>query len=800
MCIFVIMNNTTRIIVIGLSVAVLLLVLFARPGGEPDAIGEKELDIKLELPVLSDTDYDWIAGRIFQNETAGQVKYLTYWGEGEDFPSFGIGHFIWFPAGVDAPFDETFPDMVSFVRQRSAAGSPMPVWLQDLSPFDAPWTSKRQFDEAWPSAEMAGLREWLEATGSLQARYIVAAFEERWRGLDLPPEQKQRLTGLLQQLTETAGGLFAVIDYYNFKGLGNNPRERYQEEGWGLVQVLESMQKTHIIESGLVERFRDSAAGRLRLRVELSPSDRIEERWLEGWLARLDGYVEYEAPTDESAATAYRVKPYIQNPRRDAVTLIWFSHDNQAGQVKVSEAGVDDQDQARLFESVPERADALAFNAQETCKTDNCVLPELPFKHELNLSGFEAGLTYRYEVTQNGDLAEGSFKTLAGDDSPLRFIVYADSETEPESTGKQVSWPGIDTTSRKRKYLIDQTTGYAQNLKVIQQRQPAFIAIAGDLVQSGGEQRDWDEFWLHNSELAASTFIMPALGNHDYFGGPGKMGKYATTDSERAVSKYKTYFDLPSNGAVNEAHAERYYALEYGVVTLIVIDGTDGQPHRSETDTNWALLGEGEGGVAPDWHPGTEQHRWLLTALRQAQENSRFTFVMFHGAPWTSGVHGLPPGNGNGEDILSGLPLRVLTPLFIKYGVDAVFNGHDEMYEHSVVSGFEITVAGDKREHDTHFYDVGIAGDGLRGPVKGANNPHRVFLAHTDAPEVYGADGVLKDGGKHYGHLEVNVEKNADGQWQARLDPVYIFPLVNKDGVVTGFERRLYDDSSTLME
>jgi len=282
-------TGVSKIVVIGL--AVLLLVLFARQGGGPDAIGDKEPDMKLELPVLSNADYDWIAARIFQNETAGQVRYLTYWGEGENFPSFGIGHFIWFPAGFDAPFDETFPDMVSFVQQRSGTDSPLPVWLHELKPFAAPWTSKQQFDLDWPSAKMAHLRQWLEATGSLQARYIVAAFEQRWQSLELPQEQKQQLTGLLQQLTQTAGGLFAVIDYYNFKGLGNNTRERYQGQGWGLVQVLESMRQAHG-EPDLVELFRDSAAGRLRLRVELSPPERIEERWLEGWLARLDGYVE----------------------------------------------------------------------------------------------------------------------------------------------------------------------------------------------------------------------------------------------------------------------------------------------------------------------------------------------------------------------------------------------------------------------------------------------------------------------------------------------------------------------------
>jgi len=93
----------------------------------------------------------------------------------------------------------------------------------------------------------------------------------------------------------------------------------------------------------------------------------------------------------------------------------------------------------------------------------------------------------------------------------------------------------------------------------------------------------------------------------------------------------------------------------------------------------------------------------------------------------------------------------------------------------------------------------GIGGDGVRGPVDGVNNPQRSFLAHSDDPEIYGQEGVLLDGGKHYGHLEVNIEQGADGRWKAQLDAVYIFPLMAADGRVLGFERRLYDDSHTLI-
>ena len=61
------------------------------------------------------TGSDHVSTRTKHSERA---EYLTHWNEGEDFPSLGIGHFIWFPEGVDAPFDEQFPALISYLRQQ----------------------------------------------------------------------------------------------------------------------------------------------------------------------------------------------------------------------------------------------------------------------------------------------------------------------------------------------------------------------------------------------------------------------------------------------------------------------------------------------------------------------------------------------------------------------------------------------------------------------------------------------------------------------------------------------------------
>ncbi len=490
------------------------------------------------------------------------------------------------------------------------------------------------------------------------------------------------------------------------------------------------------------------------------------------------------------AQAEFRLAPYVQNPTATGATLTWLSETGQAGEVSVLD---DEGTPLHTWRSRAVSAVALDYHPSEPLAERKAV----PFMHEVRLAGLEPGRHYRYRVRQGAAEAAGGFSTRPETPRPLRFIVFGDSETEPESVGKHAHWPEPGKTVSDRVYPVDQERAYRENLAVIGARDPDFVAIAGDLVESGGEQRDWDEFWRLTGPLATDTPVFPALGNHEYYAGPGEKGRYTEFAAERAVAKYRTYFDLPANGM--GPHHERYYRVDWGPVTLVSLDLGNAPPHRGETDGNWYLRGAGEGGFAPDWQPGSAQYRWLEATLREARRSSAFTFVLFHYCPYSTGPHGRPPGDGIGQDPLSGVPLRALTPLFQRYGVDVLLTGHDEMYEHSVVPGAEIHPDGSETEHVLHVLDVGVGGDGLRGPYPGVENPYRVFLAHEDAPEVRDPRGRLVDGGKHYGHLEVNVTQRADGRWQAQLDMVYLFPLTGEDGGVEGFERRLYDDTTILV-
>ncbi len=721
----------------------------------------------LTMPALGAADYYWIAARIYRNETGGKLEYLTHWNEGEDFPSMGIGHFIWFPEGIDAPFDESFPRMFEYVRDAADECAPVPEWLGGDAVPDAPWPDKASFDAAYDAERLASLRTWLAKTAPEQSRYIVASFASRWNALEI--DDKQRLTDILQRLLGTPRGLFAVIDYFNFKGLGTNPRERYAEEGWGLIQVLTDVATMEPVDDdGLVGQFSEAAANRLALRVANSPPERNEARWLPGWHQRVGAYADAAARPAVSEPSAFRVRPYVAAVTGTHATITWFSETGSAGSVRAP-------DGAELT-SEPSRACELAYHLAEFGDLDGG--GPVPWKHTVTIDNLEVGSEYRVAIRQDDDRAAVLVRTPQPDRA--HFVVYADVETEPESTGARVAWPSPDDPDRR--YPVDQTTGYAANLAAIAARQPGFIAIAGDLVESGGEQRDWDEFWRHNGPVAATTLIVPALGNHDYYGGPRDLGGYGAAGVSRALARYRAYFDR-----------EPYYVYEHGPVALVVIDTNNGLPERSPHDTNWYL-----DGMAPPWQPGSPQYAWLEETLAKAQREKAFTFVMFHAAPYTSGIHGRPPGLDDTQNFSSGLPVRELTPLFLEYGVDAVFNGHDEMYEHSVVAGSEARPGGAEIPHAVHFFTVGIAGDGLRGPDPLADNPQRVFLADTDAPERWSDDGILLEGGRHYGFLDVQVEPRDEGGWRARFEPAYQFPVMNAGGDVQRFETRVYDDTLVL--
>ncbi|HXH64204.1 MAG TPA: hypothetical protein VNH42_01705, partial [Mariprofundaceae bacterium] len=97
------------------------------------------------LPPLPAAERQAIAERIYINECAADPHNLVTWNDGEPFPSLGIGHFIWYPAGYRGPFEESFPALVRFMRVRQVQ---LPPWLATNPGQPAPWADRKAFEAA----------------------------------------------------------------------------------------------------------------------------------------------------------------------------------------------------------------------------------------------------------------------------------------------------------------------------------------------------------------------------------------------------------------------------------------------------------------------------------------------------------------------------------------------------------------------------------------------------------------------------------------------------------------------------
>ena len=235
---------------------------------------------------ISDADALRIGKRIWQNESNGTLAGLTAWNAGENFASLGIGHFIWYPRDVHGPFEESFPKLLAFARERHVA---TPAWLNQSSA--CPWNSRAEFSSAQNSTQMRELRQFLSRTIDLQAQFMVARLQQSLAKMldEAAPADRANVERQFARVASTPHGCYALVDYVNFKGEGVLHTERYRGEGWGLLQVLQQMHGSEN-GTGAAREFSNSAAAMLRRRVQNSPAERHEARWLPGWLNRVHSY------------------------------------------------------------------------------------------------------------------------------------------------------------------------------------------------------------------------------------------------------------------------------------------------------------------------------------------------------------------------------------------------------------------------------------------------------------------------------------------------------------------------------
>jgi hypothetical protein len=234
-----------------------------------------------------------VGQKIWLNETNGDRDAITSWNANEEFPSLGVGHFIWFPAGKTARFEEDFPPMLEFLR---AQGAHLPSWLDTTPISPCPWVNRADFLKKFNSPETRQLRQFLLDTFAGQTQFLVARAQGAMdKILENTPDiaERERVITQFSRVARASQDLYPLIDYIDFKGEGINPAETVVDkqtgnrQGWGLKQVLLRMNGTTGDQKAVLAEFADAAHFVLQQRVRNNPADRISET---GWLRRVETY------------------------------------------------------------------------------------------------------------------------------------------------------------------------------------------------------------------------------------------------------------------------------------------------------------------------------------------------------------------------------------------------------------------------------------------------------------------------------------------------------------------------------
>ena len=237
---------------------------------------------------ISKSELNAIGEKIFKNEAAGKKENLVYWNEGENFPSLGIGHFIWYKQGEPGIFEESFPQLVEFLKSKNVK---LPKIMAENK--YSPWKDRQELInlKTKKNPDIEELTNFLYDNKDLQIMFIFKKLEASLEKMLAVSNDRENVRKQFYRVASSPNSLYPLIDYVNFKGEGTNPKERYKEQGWGLLQVLENMKGAETGKTALTE-FSNSAKFVLQRRVNNSDPSKNERKWLQGWFNRCNTYAE----------------------------------------------------------------------------------------------------------------------------------------------------------------------------------------------------------------------------------------------------------------------------------------------------------------------------------------------------------------------------------------------------------------------------------------------------------------------------------------------------------------------------
>ncbi|OIQ09376.1 fibronectin type III domain-containing protein [Neomoorella thermoacetica] len=253
--------------------------------------------------------------------------------------------------------------------------------------------------------------------------------------------------------------------------------------------------------------------------------------------------------------------------------------------------------------------------------------------HTATLTGLEPGTEYIYRVGDGTNWSDiHTFTTEASNTHSFKFLIFGDSQSGDPLNPEYKPWH--DTIQNAFKTNPD----------------AKFFVNVGDLVEQGQNYVHWNK-WFEAAKGVIDTIpAMATQGNHETYNPPDGH-------STKPIF-WTTQFKLPQNGP--EGLKGQAYSFDYGNAHIVMLDSQEEEEEK---------------GVAGDILAA--QKAWLEKDLQNT--NKPWKLIFFHKTPYYN------KATRTNEDIKA-----AFQPLFDKYHVDVVFNGHD----HAVARTYPI--AGDK--------------------------------------------------------------------------------------------------------
>lgn len=301
--------------------------------------------------------------------------------------------------------------------------------------------------------------------------------------------------------------------------------------------------------------------------------------------------------------------------------------------------------------------------------------------------GLSPNTRYNYRVGDGTTWSEwNSFRTASDKPAAFRFLYLGDEQNNIKSL-------------------------WSRSIRDAYSKAPDahFIVHAGDLLEEGYDDRLWGEWCAAMGFISAEVPSFATPGNHDLHRARGSAGSKEVLS---VSSLWRQHFALPTNGPkdVDELKEQSYY-IDYQGVRFISLD--------VNVYSNEAFAESAKQRV------GGKQLAWLEELLKK--NPNRWTIVVQHQPMYPL---------AKGRDYVE--MRRALLPLFDKYHVDLVLQGHDHTYARTHKLAGEKVVA---PTQSGTIYAISVSGPKMY-EIEDKFTPLRAkTLAHTQAFQVIEVDG-----------------------------------------------------------